>query len=289
MNKSNLLLCEPERVSIADDDALNLIEAFKSLDELEKEGDIVDNRVLEKTFRLILSRKSLKYIADKELLTRAVNIFHHTLLTKKLSFRMKSSILAHMLQICKKNGDLVLNPIDYKTLWQDALDIASRLKKDQSLASETNIITYMAKLVEFLHGSRHYLIKDKNECDLLIKESMLKLQDMRQVFCIDGLLMMVNCLPTDYAGYAEFVPQWIEIWSSISHNSQWDMCWLTLLTRARKHCVYDWKSLMPLLTSKAKELLGNALFLYMYEYMHVCIHTYVYIRICVYYVIFVCI
>lgn len=256
MNKSNLLLCEPERVSITDDDALNLIEALKSLDELEKEGDIVDNRVLEKTFRLILSRKSLKYIVDKELLTRAVNIFHHTLLTKKLSFRMKSSILAHMLQICKKNCDLILNPIDYKTLWQDALDIASRLKKDQSLASETNIITYMAKLVEFLHGSRHYLIKDKNECDLLIKESMLKLQDMRQVFCIDGLLMMVNCLPTDYVGYAEFVPQWIEIWSSISHNSQWDMCWLTLLTRARKHCVYDWKSLMPLLTSKAKELLG---------------------------------
>mmetsp|Transcript_274 Transcript_274/g.332 ORF Transcript_274/g.332 Transcript_274/m.332 type:complete len:2038 (+) Transcript_274:135-6248(+) len=255
LKKSNLLLCEPERVSIADDDALNLIEAHKSFDELEKEGDVVDNRVLEKCFRLILSRKSLKYNIDKSLYTRAVNIFHHTLLTKKLSFRMKSSILSHMFQICKKNNDLILNPIDYKTLWQDALDIASRLKKDQSLASETNIITYMAKLVEFLHGSRHYLIRDKSECDLLIKESMLKLQDMRQVFCIDGLLMMVNCLPTDYTGYAEFVPQWIETWSSISHNSQWDMCWLTLLTRARKHCVYDWKSLMPLLTSKAKELL----------------------------------
>jgi hypothetical protein len=166
-------------------------------------------------------------------------------------------MLAHMLKICKKCHNLVLKPINWRALWQEALDIACRSKKDQSVASEAPIVNYMSKLVEFLHGCRSYLITSKSEADLLIAESMEKLRDVRQVFCVDGLLMMLNMLPTNYAGYESILPQWISVWCSISNNSQWDMCWLTLLTRARKYTTsYDWKKLMPLFSLKARELLG---------------------------------
>ena len=45
----------------------------------------------------------------------------------------------------------------------------------------------------------------------------------------------------------------------MNHNAQWDMCWLTLLTRARKHTdlrAFSWQALLPLLTLKARELLS---------------------------------
>ena len=171
---------------------------------------------------------------------------------------MKTTLLAHMLKICKKHKNLILNPISWRTFWQNALDIACRNKKDQSLASENPIIAYMTKLVEFLHGSRRYLIRTREECDILIDEAMEKLKDLRQVLLsFDGLLMMLNCLPTDYSGYDSVLPKWVALWCSISHNVQWDMCWLTLLLRARKYTVtYDWKPLLPLLISKSRELLG---------------------------------
>lgn len=170
---------------------------------------------------------------------------------------MKTSLLSHMQKITKKNHNLVLKRISWRALWQDALDVACRSKKDQSVASEATIVAYMGKLVEFLHGSRHYLITSKEEADTLIAESMNILRDVRQVFCVDGLLIMLNILPTNYSGYAEVLPQWISVWCSISNNAQWDMCWLTLLTRARKYTKnFDWKKLMPLFSLKVRELLG---------------------------------
>ena len=161
-----------------------------------------------------------------------------------------------MTKICKKNTKLTLNPISWRALWQDALDISCRSKKDQSVASEAPVLAYMSKLVAFLHSSRNYLLRSREECDEMIAECMEKLRDVRQVFFVDGLLMMLNCLPTDYTGYASVLPEWISVWCSISHNSQWDECWLTLLTRARKHCPsYDWKALMPLFALKVRALM----------------------------------
>jgi len=49
------------------------------------------------------------------------------------------------------------------------------------------------------------------------------------------------------------------MWSSMNHNAQWDMCWLTLLTRARKHTdirAFSWQALLPLFTLKTRELLS---------------------------------
>ena len=170
---------------------------------------------------------------------------------------MKTILLAHMLKISKKLHNLVLDPVNWKQLLQNAMNIAGRAVKDQSLAAEAPIVAYMSKLIEFLHGSRKYLTSSTEECDILIAESMEKLKDLRQVYCIEGLLMMVNCLPANYSGYENILPKWISVWCSVSQNAKWDMCWLTLLTRARKYTTnYDWKALMPLFALKTRELLG---------------------------------
>ena len=44
----------------------------------------------------------------------------------------------------------------------------------------------------------------------------------------------------------------------MNHNAQWDLCWLTLLSRARKHTdirAFRWQALLPLLTLKTRQLL----------------------------------
>lgn len=71
---------------------------------------------------------------------------------------------------------------------------------------------------------------------------MDKLRDLRFTGCVEGVVMLVNCLPTDYAHYEAMVPQWVQCWlgdaaaqGGLDHNAHWDYAWLTLLARARKH------------------------------------------------------
>ena len=54
------------------------------------------------------------------------------------------------------------------------------------------------------------------------------------------------------------MPTWVKLWCSVSYCSQWDLCWLTLFTRARKHVdvtEFDWKSLIPVFLLKVRELM----------------------------------
>ena len=81
LHKSNKLLADPERIFIAEDDALNLQENLKFLDQLEK-GDVVEKEVLEKCFHSMNTRYTLKYVPSELLATRAFNIFHELLITK---------------------------------------------------------------------------------------------------------------------------------------------------------------------------------------------------------------
>ena len=263
LQKKNLLLPNVERTSIPTDDVANLTEISECLKEIEnEEREIVDQKVLERCLRLINNRRSLKYVPNKDQLSCTVNVFHHVLINKRVSFPMRSKLLAEMYKTCRKTAphiQLNLKPIDWRTLWKDATDVACRTKKDQSMASEQPIITYMSRLVEFLHASRRFLIRDVAEADALVQQCMDMLSDYRHAHCIDGLLLLVNCLPTDYPHYAQWLPKWVEMWSTMSHNAHWDMCWLTLLTRARKHTdvkAFDWKALMPLFTLKARELMN---------------------------------
>ena len=81
LHKGNKLLPDPERVFIAEDDALNLQETLKFLDQLESVG-AVEKELLEKCFHSINSRYTLKYVPNELLATRAFNIFHELLITK---------------------------------------------------------------------------------------------------------------------------------------------------------------------------------------------------------------
>ena len=236
LHKKNLLLPEVERVSIPDDDVVNLNEIGACLDEIVAESceivvgsqpkclicffhlsnpigcshDDQDNRLLERCLRLVSTRRTLKYIPNGEILSRTVNVFHDLLIEKRLSFVMKTKLLTEMHKICKKAmaDPLVgLRPIAWKSLWKDAMDIAGRAKKDQSLASEQPIVLYMTRVVEFLHGSRDYFTMSEKEADALVQEAMDMLQDPRHVHCVDGLLMLLNCLPTKYHNYAYWLPK----------------------------------------------------------------------------------
>ena len=166
---------------------------------------------MDRCLRLISTRRTLKYIPNAAILSRTVNVFHDLVMEKRLSFVMKSKLLTEMHKICKKKSLAVplvgLRPIAWKALWKEAMDIAGRAKKDQSLASEQPIIQYMTRVVEFLHGSRGYFTMSDDEADALVQQAMDMLKDQRHVHCVDGLLMMLNCLPTKYHNYAYWLPQ----------------------------------------------------------------------------------
>lgn len=81
LEKGNLLLCDYEKDSIAEDDSANLIETIKFLDDLEK-AEVFEGKLLQKCFRAIHSRQALKYATDDLLSARTFNIFHETLMTK---------------------------------------------------------------------------------------------------------------------------------------------------------------------------------------------------------------
>ena len=135
------------------------------------------------------------------------------------------------------------------------MDHAGRVKMEE--ASRQVTYQYMGILCEFLHDSRGYFTMSDDEADALVQHAMDMLQDPRHLDCVDGLTLLLNCLPTKYHNYAHWVPQWVSLWSSMNHNAQWDLCWLTLLTRARKHTdirTFSWQALLPLLTLKAREL-----------------------------------
>ena len=116
---------------------------------------------------------------------------------------MKTKIIDHMIKIVNKKSTschLDIQPIAWNVFWQDVLDICCRMKKDLSIASEQPIVGYMGKLTELLHASRRYLVRTEDEADSMVMEAMKQLEDTRHVYCVDGLLMLYNCLPTDYKG-----------------------------------------------------------------------------------------
>jgi len=48
---------------------------------------------------------------------------------------------------------------------------------------------------------------------------MAQLSDLRYPVSIQGILALVNCLPTDYKGYEQILPKWIELW--IGRNNRY--------------------------------------------------------------------
>lgn len=51
---------------------------------------------------------------------------------------------------------------------------------------------------------------------------MAQLADLRYPVSIQGLLALVNCLPTDYAHYDKLLPRWVDLW--IGRNNRYNWC-----------------------------------------------------------------
>ena len=174
LKMKNTLLPPFEQTQLVLEDGQNLQELEQCLGEIEAEQrEIVDPRLLNNAVRLLNARRVLKYSPNAGALARAVNVFHDVVVNKRTSFPIKCRLLAEMQKLCgKAHGDtsrLNLKPIDWRAIWKDALDVAKRMKKDQSVASEQPIIAYMSGVVCFLHGARRYLVRDAAEADAIVQ------------------------------------------------------------------------------------------------------------------------
>ena len=46
----------------------------------------------------------------------------------------------------------------------------------------------------------------------LIVQSMKQLKDVRYGHCVEGVLALINCMPTEYAHYDRLLPVWVDLW-----------------------------------------------------------------------------
>ena len=77
------------------------------------------------------------------------------------------------------------------------------------MSSEAYLADYLVRLVEFLHASRPYIRSDDAA---IVAKAEEMLSDIRLPSCVEGVLLLVNCLPTNFSGYDEMVPGWIKKW-----------------------------------------------------------------------------
>ena len=134
---------------------------------------------------------------------------------------------------------------DWRLFWDQAISIVTRARKIESISSGEALIEYLS----------NYVV---SHCHRFVSEeqAMNKLADTRQFSCVEGLIILVNCLPSYYIGYDRILPKWLNLWRSINFSPVWDACWLTLFVRARYHTkTFDWNSLIGWLLIKIKELL----------------------------------
>lgn len=253
MSISNTLLPYP----VGADDARNAAEIEKTLCIIEKRDLLeVEWKDVQRLIRLLTTRRSLKYEDKVDLSSRSISLFLRLYEDCDLSIVNKSKALQMLTDLCRKKHVQYPSPItfNWKKMWNDAIDIISRSKKNGKYASDKLVGTWLSKLVGFLHLGRQFLTDA--DADEVADMAMKALSDTRFMTCVEGVLLLVTCLPTKFKRYDEMLPQWVAIWSGVTLNAQWDLCWLTLLTRARKHAKsFNWSSLAPLLPIKAKELM----------------------------------
>ena len=159
---------------------------------------------------------------------------------EQTSYTMKIKMLSAMKDLCKKTH-LKMDgiSIDWKYFWDELIGLCEREGREIATASDYILVDHIGKLVEFLHSSRMYFNVDysnNSEYGDIVDHAMKYLNDIRLPSCVVGVLLLITCLPTNYPShlYNKLIPKWINTWTLISGNAQWDCCWLTLLTRARK-------------------------------------------------------
>ena len=217
IREKNMTMYGPERIVLGDESNSNFINIMKCLGEIETQSKqnfdessnqtFIDSFVIDECLSLLNQRNALKYTINTSLLSRAFNIFYTILVTARLPFPVKTKLLNQMHLIVVKSSTsstLKLVSIDWQLLWTEAMDYATRRKKDQSLANTDLISEYTSAIVCFLHDCRSFLIRTEREADQLVDEAMFELKDMRHTFSVEHLLKLYTCLPTAYAGILLF-------------------------------------------------------------------------------------
>lgn len=197
---------------------------------------------------------------------------------------MKTRILGILTKLCKKSLPKIndLN-LDWQFFWSEIITIVQRESGQHAVSSHSVSAKHLEKLISFTHSVRQYF---SSSAEVIISIAMKELEDVRIPTCVKGVLLLITCLPTACPSslYDAHLQKWVTLWgryskvsifspfeshrpiiltysksNSITHNSYWDCCWLTLLTRARKysnpHGPFPWSALTPLLLTKAKELM----------------------------------
>lgn len=263
MHRKNELLPDIEKNNINNDDSNNLNDIHDLLSKLvsNDNSDVIDHQLLAQVLRKIDNRRTLKYSINTTYINNVFECLYKAYTKYNLSIPMKIRLL-HTLHssiklrhIKEENGVLLVAPktFDWKVLWKEALVIVTRSAKLGSIASESLMLNLVGKLADFMHDARKFI--NDEEADVIVDLAMTKLEDTRQIHCIEGLILLVNCLPTKYKKYDEMLPRWVEKWISIPHNSSWDACWTTLFCRARKHSkTFDWSVLQSAFFTRARDL-----------------------------------
>jgi hypothetical protein len=170
----------------------------------------------------------------------------------------KESLLANICQLLGKKYLQVPNfVLPWRQLWEEALSLVTREDRKDSEISDSNVGRVHTAIVQLLHKCRSYI--PKGDVDHIVETAMTKLANTAQPSCVEGLILLLNCLPTAYDSYDALLPRWLEIWDSMRFNAMWDACWLTLFCRARKHSDPTnpvWNKLSPLLQVKLHTFLS---------------------------------
>ena len=175
------------------------------------------------------------------------------LYTKRIAIPLKIRLFNTLSRIIKHDvkGFVFTS---WEAIWEEALSITKRDNRIDTTANENLNIDLVTALIQFLHHARNYL--SAGDAMTVLASAMKILQDLRPVTCFEGIMLLVNCLPTAFPQYDEYLPQWLTMWTRISGNAYWDCYWLTVFTRARKYTsTFNWQALSPLLLTKARELL----------------------------------
>ena len=114
---------------------------------------------------------------------------------------MKIKSLSVMTKLCKSP---TAEPLDFillwLPLWTEAVALATRAKKTESMASETLAVNLVKSIMTFLHDARHLILSNDNEeadnaaVTDIISTAMEKMSDLRVMSSIEGVILLVNKL-----------------------------------------------------------------------------------------------
>jgi len=267
MHYSNLLLSSEEYENIATDQSKlrqQIDEVFEKLEHVIDTNQSIDTKLIGRCTKLVKTFKSLKYYFTDELRIRIVTVLMNAYRTgDKITISMKTRILNTVKGILKKNWSKITITLDWKFFWSEIIVYITRENRADIIGGETVLLEYIKGLISFLHDMRHYFdpytsttSSDDSLQGTLVECAMKKLENLQSLFCVEGVLLLSTCLPTDFNDYDTYLPQWITIWQSIDHNAGWDCCWLMIFSRAIKYSkTFDWTPLFPCLIEKTREFL----------------------------------